>query len=540
MKNFVLTIGLGLIFILVLVASPSKAGFDSSGGCALAKKYIPPTVVLTTMGRIVNRADGDESDCRYIFLDPQHPDDAYYETGIWTRIVEHESADYARFIFSIIPCEATRNDIGDGACVNGDGTSFAVKGKFVFEIDGISGSLSAAQAEALLRYAVSQVPEEPTEPKEEDTCSATNEPVVSSFAFTLLDDLDYEPIANSQSKGVWAGTEKFSPEFETINREQSRYQLVIQGKCLEGASLSNDAIVDPSSDIQDSRAIRQAVPDVSADGTSASGRVGVGYDTQAGPVTFTLTNKWLKTTTFPVIVKITGTQYLERTFANQGITFVGSWPTVNLEVRDLERQIKKAQDIYAHGEYEKLGITPFIYETGYWKSQGGEVRACPGNSFRVAGCASPQDNIIKLRADIDLEYPTLMETAGTIIHESAHKLHYYNLGTYLPLASSPSSFDPKWITLLKDVNPTTCAAIPLQGTSWKNTEDRLMPLCGFIRSYGASRFDEQPSYHYEDVATLTEEKHFPFGLLRDLSDARTGPFVQLYKDKLKLLDEYGF
>ena len=358
---------------------------------------------------------------------------------------------------------------------------------------------------------------------QEDKC-ATAAPAITSFT----------------PEQVQAGTEKFIPDLEMVDRKQAIYNVVIQGQCLQKAELSNNATFDPTTgEHSDDMPILQTITEVSANGTSVQGQLGVHPDTKSGPATFILKNEQGKTTSFVIPVLISGTQHLERTFPNQGITFIGSWPKIDKNVSDLIRGIEAGQKVIITGGYPKLGITMRIYEGDYWINGGGRQKACPGLPHSVIACASSQDTEIMIGEKVGSE----VGVGPSIVHESAHKLHFYNLGRYKPLPSTPTDFDTSWRDLMKDINPSTCSVLPptrdltTNLILWKDKS--FESRCGFTQPYGANGFDRIPPEFFDDIATYVEDREF-YPKALNSSDSASGSFTAIYKSKLELLQKYEF
>mgnify|MGYP001616989558 FL=1 len=242
-----------------------------------------------------------------------------------------------------------------------------------------------------------------------------------------------------------------------------------------------------------------------------------------------------RTATKEVDVTVTGTQYLKRKFAsNPTLSFKGNWKDVmpNDTISKIEEYIKTGlAAISITNAYRQLDIEAIIYEEDFfWKNKICGEKPSGGSSY--GGCASPRTKIIDMNAyNIDQDYlPTIPEN---FLHEAAHKLHFYNLGTYrgIPNApTTPSNFQEEWdvLNIVTPQNTSACQYMPLQNSvTWKDGTT-TSPYCVFFRAYGASLLSGDTLF-YEDPTTMAES-YFKSKTLSD--PGHTG--------KLNLLKKYGF
>lgn len=224
-------------------------------------------------------------------------------------------------------------------------------------------------------------------------------------------------------------------------------------------------------------------------------------------------------------VKITGTQYLQRRFKDKNVKFFGDWPNLMPDeiVLKLESLINKGSQEIDKPNYKKLGVVSHIYEEGFFIKK----RVCPSGE-KVLGCASRADNIIKIRGTTDTTLEFLgVGVPSTILHETAHKFHFYNNGWYRPLPSSKTNFEKEWKDTLGNLG--LCPFLPItKDNLWADGGDG--PKCGFVRAYGAYLVEKGDVF--EDVATFEQAAHFGFppGLPND----------PRYNQKSGLLKNYGF
>lgn len=243
-----------------------------------------------------------------------------------------------------------------------------------------------------------------------------------------------------------------------------------------------------------------------------------------------------------ITVNITGTQYLTRKFANSShVKFFGRWSGImpDSSANQTASEVDLALQTINKNSYNKLNIIAQIYEPSYWKSTA-EGKYCGSETqkgFAASGCAGPGEQTIYVEAENS-------EIGPAILHESAHKLHFYLLGKYTPVPSQPSDFQNK---LYQIANPAlkSCTYIPIQLVDGRNvwaisSESEYIPHCGFVWAYGAYQVDKNSdnNNYYEDVATITERNLISNFLRLNEGDAATNP--QLYNAKYNLLNQYGF
>ncbi len=323
-----------------------------------------------------------------------------------------------------------------------------------------------------------------------------------------------------------AGKEFFHDQIGIVTFVDNNLVLVIKGKNLTGASLKTDNIGLNSNSGIEFKGIQ-----VSADGTMVAAQTTIKPTAKEGATQLTLTNSAGKSTTTKIEILITGTQYLQRKFAdNSNVKFFGDWPDYMpyQRVLDLEKYVQMGLQAINKNTYNKLGIMTQIYEMNSWNNFQ-MAKYCP-LSFKVIGCASPTSRVIYVS-----EYtppPGSDQTVdATILHESAHKLHFYYEGNYAPVPSTTNGFDGEWKAVLGNLG--SCSYLPLLNDNSWSDKSRKPSHCGFEWSYGAYQI---PSKFYEDVATSTETDRLNPAKLKQneaLGDPR-------YAKKVNLLDKYGF
>lgn len=299
--------------------------------------------------------------------------------------------------------------------------------------------------------------------------------------------------------------------------------LTIKGSDLQGATLSTD---NRGINGQTGIEFRQIKPD--GKGTTVSGYILTHPWAKEGSTKITLTNSGNKSATFTIQITITGTQYLQRRFKNDKVKFFGDWPEImpNQQIADLGDTINEGLAKIQKPSYGKLGIISYIYENSYWQRKGGVL--CGTTSFAITGCASGRDSMILLDAG-KLNAPnSRSELKATIVHESAHKLHFYERGQYAPKPSTATKFDAEWKASLG--NLTTCKYLPLLNLSW--SDGTSGPQCGFVWSYGAYKVTTGDVF--EDIATYAETMAF------NLFSPPENSYKDIYTKKINLLKQHDF
>ncbi len=336
------------------------------------------------------------------------------------------------------------------------------------------------------------------------------------------------PIIDSYTpKKVSAGIAlPFNPNIGKEQYASLDYVLQIKGSCLDGARLETNA---PK--LRNEQAIEFTGTTTSNNGKSVQvEQMRVKPFTKEGDVKITLTNIYGRSTSITINVGITGTQYLERRFKNENISFWGSWPKIDSVVLDIEKGIVKGLQTINKPSYRNLGIIADIYEVGYWESVAEKLCGV----VWAAGCASSADNTIKIGA-----YPE--EISKIILHESVHKLHFFFNGSYPPRLAPAVQFTNNWARSYGP-NISQCREIPIKLEEsvflWAVT-NTTVPKCTFIKPYGAYRFNLSNNIFWEDVATMVETREFAPSVLTQ-GDALNGIYAPLYIQKLNLLKQYDF
>lgn len=376
------------------------------------------------------------------------------------------------------------------------------------------------KAEALLRMAAGDNQSSPTGQPSPSTSTK-----VTDLA-PIIDSVSTSPTSAVLS----AGKEFFHDQIGIVTFVDNNLILVIKGKNLKGATLKTDNIgLDGKSGIE-FQGIR-----VSADRTMVAAQTTIKPTAKEGDTILTFTNSAGKSATAKIDILITGTQYLQRKFAdNNNIRFFGDWPDYMpyQRVLNLEKSVKNGLQAINKNTYNKLGIMIQIYETNSW-SNFQMAKYCP-LSFMVVGCASPADRIIYI-GEFTPPPGSNQTVEATVLHESAHKLHFYYEGSYIPVPSTANSFDKEWKSVLGNLK--SCSYLPLlKDNSWSDRTKRPF-RCGFDWSYGAYRVQDLvlPKF-YEDVATLTETSRLNPARLNEIKASGDPRYIQ----KTNLLDKYDF
>lgn len=426
----------------------------------------------------------------------------------------------------------TSNKIGDNyyyidVSFSGGGASFdylavaASQGKYSASVL-FYDPAKRAQAEEILRLILNQAGGAISTTTDSSSSSAS--PKITDQA-PIIDSVTTSPTSAVLS----AGKEFFHDQIGIVTFVDNNLILVIKGKNLNGAVLKTDNIgLDgrPGIEFRDIR--------VSADGTMVAAQTTIKPTAKEGNTLLTLTNAAGKSATAKIEILITGTQYLQRKFAdNSNVKFFGDWPDYMpyQRVLDLEKSVRKGLQAINKNTYNRLGIMIQIYEMSSWKNFQ-MAKYCP-LSFAVAGCASPSDRVIYVSEYIS---PDSDKTTGTVIlHESAHKLHFYYEGNYAPVPSTANNFDGEWKAILGNLK--SCSYLPLLNDNSWSDKTRKPSRCGFDWSYGAYRVQDLllPKF-YEDVATSTETARLnPAKLNQNKASGDSR-----YGQKAGLLDKYGF
>jgi hypothetical protein len=296
--------------------------------------------------------------------------------------------------------------------------------------------------------------------------------------------------------------------------------ITIKGKNLEGATLSANNV-----GTDNKPGIKFKNIESNAAGTKVQGYLVSHPTAKDGKTVITLTNKHGQSTMFELEVTITGTQYLKRVFSREKVKFFGERIEVmpNQSILDLENQIRGALNVLTKPTYKKLGVISHIYEISHWETTA-ENKYCGDSKergFSAGGCAAWNDNIIHVSEE--------SHTKEILIHESAHKLHFYYLGLY-SVKSPPNSFEIEWKQQLG--NLAACQYLPLKpgdNVAFTWSDGTASSRCGFVQPYGAYLADK--GIVYEDVATFAQQSASPQS--GDTSDPR-------YKNKMNLIKKYGF
>lgn len=332
---------------------------------------------------------------------------------------------------------------------------------------------------------------------------------------------------------VSAGTEKsFNQQTGVVEYAYLEVPLQIQGQGLTGATFSsNNTGVDGRPGIE--------FKNIQISDTSITGTMLVHSTAKDGNTSVTVRNSGGQTATKDVSVTITGTQYLKRKFAdNPKISFRGNWREVmpNGTIVNIESAIKRGLDSISGSNYTRLDINSIIYEQSFFNS----VSVCGSESGDgVVGCASPVDKNIHIMAELENGLPGGL--SGVFLHESAHKLHFFNLGQYRGISNFPtvaSGFQRDWdsFNVVTPSNMSACSYMPLLNFfTWKDqTTD--VPKCVFVRAYGASLLEGDRIF-YEDPTTYAQAYYFDRQAFDSNSEIRSN---SKYMSKVGVLKRYGF
>ena len=402
-------------------------------------------------------------------------------------------------------------DIGDEGYVSPQGGGRARKQTHVFKIDTgiVSGGISQPQTEQLLKYAVSQLKDSKTG----IDCQTAKIVVNSLSEFSLragkrANDRIPVEFVDEDTLEVIKGK----------NLQCVKSIEVVKGQFQEGMGIDGQ------------RAVYFTEPKANADGTKLEFYVRIKPTALPGYTIITLKSAGDSVEGLGLLINISGTQYLNRRFANsKSVKFYGWWPEANDEVKILADATEEGVAFMTHGAYKPLHIFLTIFENKYWDEQAQYLYCTPKGytnyGFGVGGCSPTTEPGIYLS-----DFSKYMKYG--VVHESAHKLHQYYKGNYrgTALISKLFGFQGKWDNIVGDV--TSCRYLPIQNGSWTNEKDPFIPHCGFVRAYGATNLIT----YAEDVATFTElEIMSPDNLLKG-----EGPYDLRYGKKQELLKEYGF
>lgn len=436
----------------------------------------------------------------------------------------------------------------------------ARKGSFVFFVSFYKES-DYSKAEELLKKAVGsadfsgddakdngEIPkkEEPIEPKKDgptkpkkeepkkETCSASSELVVTS----------YTP-KETYAGDAGTGGRPFSDSEGYVLYYPRPERMELAAECLEGLIASSSDL-----GIDGKPAIIINWVQSSADGTKAYVSIYVSQYAKDGDAKILLKNKHGKGGEIKLKVSISGTQYLNRLFESKKIKFFGSWPVVDERVKKLESETRQMLELLVKPNYANLDIFTKIYETEIWKEKSAQLSGVITDSGKLLGFTRTGTNVIYIgeQYSIDPNYGM----PATVLHEAVHQLHFCYRGNH-PSAKKKcqlTTFDSEWWSKMRLSSLLSCKYLPPLGpNSWVGGDK--LPRCGFIRAYGASDLPRTvlsvslPAAYalslpqYEDVATMKQHSVYRNG---DFSkgDAASSIYKQVYLDKLKLLDKYGF
>ena len=544
---------LGLVLMIQLTAAAEEA--ETGKDCGPAEKYFPKSQVESIYGKkisytilikagAINPAGTKESaNCR-IFFDSSGP--LSRSDNLATSYVIYNS-DSSAISAAAKPDNPNNVQMDKVADINiGDRGTLWVVGAgsplptYMMQIHkgplllGVLywDSNNRSKAEDLLRGAVQDSKSSPTpSPNKSVQPSAskipeTKAPVITSITRSGTKSSDFPA-------GIFSN---FTPDGQALYKYYYGY-ATIRGKNLSGSVLSSDN----KGNLAGDPAIEFRKIESYDNGKMLIAQIVVKTFAKEGTTNIIATD-YNGQSKYPVTITITGTQYLQRLYKDKPIFFGGDWAdkAPNSNITNLIQAINKGLLTINHPSYQKLFIIPYIFEADAWNDFA-ETRFCGDSAsrgFRAAGCASPGDSIIYQQADLsDLDW-----LSQTILHESAHKLHFYNLGKYFPIPSRPSGFQAR-IKTLSDPEVAYCLYIPVKILDgrfyWFGDNDSLRkPRCGFIYQYGASGVyrNLKNNDYYEHVATLTQARVFA-GDLFNYPEAKNNP---AYGKEINLLKEYGF
>ena len=360
--------------------------------------------------------------------------------------------------------------------------------------------------------------------------------------------MDYVAPSTPSPTGAAPANVRLSPASATagvfdklVNAEatfkNNNVTLTITGQNLEGTIITTNATDISGGTGLVITAVRMISDTATDDKVEADLSVAPG--TKDGQIVFAIRNKHGKNATVNFNIQLSGTQWLQRQFPKnqKRMTFFGHWSDIapNERVQKVAAEITRGQQVTSSSPYKKLDIWTNIYEQSLWQ----QVKKGVCSTEFAAGCAAWRGNVID-----NSEEGGASGLAGTILHESAHKLHAYYRGIYSIVNPFASDFPSKWVSAVGTIS--NCAYLPLKDlVTWKDgTWDTAH--CGFIKAYGASQTQE--SYisqtlchlhgmcHPEDISTMTEAVSFNSQVFNN-SEVKTD---SRYRQKLNLLVQYGF
>lgn len=493
-------LGLLLSFLVVSFGGPHLVLASSCPQEVL--KYFPQGKIGSVIAPVKTIEQRYKSSCNFSTSDSYSKGGGLGGVGV----TKYASNAEARRVFQSFYGSVDALGVGDASYFKYGSGGFALKDNFIFDVSWYcfctaKQYVTEAQAKALLSYAVAQIsPEEKPQP----------------------------PKITSVSPGVLPAGEK---RYIDKNGQVLYKSAYIKDFTVIGSNLFGAKFVSPKDSIGRD-AFQFYGVNVSGDGTSLTVDPYVTPDTAEGINTISIVNKSGLSAALRVQVEISGTQYLTRKFAEASnkVMFYGDWPIHTTEVDELVRGISMGLAAIQLPSYKSLGgIKIDIYEPSYWEST---ARAKLCGSDGGEGCSKGTNIYIDVSGAGDSRW-----IAAKILHEAAHKLHYFYNGTYWgtitsffrSLRNADWGFEEQYKTIARSRGADAkCSFMPLlDDTHWRDgTKD--VAHCGYARAYGAFST-------YEDIATMTETVFYPERL--QSSEAKDDP---RYAQKLEPLRRYGF
>lgn len=361
-----------------------------------------------------------------------------------------------------------------------------------------------------------------------------NGPTIESFEPTTV------------TAGVKDTSEALGKETGVVTYTRREDNFILLGKNLQGATLYTEkASLDG-----ETPGIAFSNVTVSEDGTEVRGTMITLPQAAEGATTVTVQTAGGSTAHTDVQVAITGTQYFKRTFSTyDSVKFYGDWPDLmpNEKIERAAEAISYGiQKVQSKAAYDPLNIEMNFYEDSFWKGTAlrercGFLLTDREGSIEYKGCALFEDPVIhistgKMNADKDL-----WEIVRLIVHESAHKLHFYYDGKSQAGTPPPNRFSDEWRPLVS-TSSVQCRFLPYNKVTDAWSDGSRGSACGFIQPYGA--FDVEKGLFIEDVGTFAEWNSVHRDDFKEfILTPEVTPEAMLnsvFKNKEQLLDKYGF
>jgi len=513
-----------LVFILVIGFPAFAQSEDGDENCdSKLLYYFPESKIASVLGiRVKNKVGYDQIVEDYIQnywcrfnMDVVNPEGPEYPASleIETEVREYKSVSDAQEYATQYREDPywVKIDVGDEAYFSFPALPEGVarKDNFIFKARDLNHFPSElfvptqAQIEELLRYAVNKI---------SSADKQVDQPII------------YELTPTTVSAGV---LDSINEQTGIVSFKDNIVTLEIKGKGLNGATLTADNVgvdYEPGINFENTK--------TNPEGSQVYAHMVVHPTAKAGPTKITLTNQDGQSVSYEITVTITGTQYLQRVFAEYPVTFLGHWEEVapNPRVLNLEKGVPDGLNAIQLTAYLKLGIIIHVYKEEAFQ----KLAPCGPNSNYYGGCSRREDNIIHVRESVD--DPLFL--SRTILHEATHKLNAYYRGIYVPVPNPlPNNFYIDWYNAAGGEDTSggsKCMFLPLTYDNLWSDGTFNVPHCSFILSYGASDL----LGYSEDIATLTEYYVFlPDYFVEHAEEINSDP---RYHEKINLLRQYGF